>query len=275
MSDRFTAQKLSVLDQIMRDPRATHLDFRVAYYVGSVTDRKTGEARFKQITGAEALGITRRALQISTQRLRDLEYIDVSFTPGRTHFNGYRLRLERATLSAPADEGKANGGSPFRASSRDDSRRNGGSLIAAIDRQLDEIKGEQGFAYIDGKGERIDEKRRTASIEKANRHSHQSSLAYIPCVIPVRARDPASVEALGSLRAELVSRIGEAPVVSWFGKTEIVDVTDGVVTFGVESPFVQSRIMRDYELILTDICKKLLPPVCRVRVVLASQWAVA
>jgi hypothetical protein len=91
MSDQHTARKLRRLDQILRDPRATHLDFRVAYYIGSVTDRARGEARFKQGTAADALGVTRRAIQQSTERLRALRHININFAPGRGHLNGYSL----------------------------------------------------------------------------------------------------------------------------------------------------------------------------------------
>src|SRR5258708_34872123 len=113
MADQFTAQKLWCLDQVLRDKRATHLDFRLTYYVGSVTDRATGEARFKQSTAAEALNVTRRAIQISSERLKSLGHFDISFKPGRSHLNGYRLCLEKANLASPIDAESTNPASPF------------------------------------------------------------------------------------------------------------------------------------------------------------------
>src|SRR5258708_4177390 len=144
MADQFTAQKLWCLDQVLRDKRATHLDFRLTYYVGSVTDRATGEARFKQSTAAEALNVTRRAVQISSERLRSLGHIDISFQPGRSHLNGYRLCLEKANVASPLDDEMANPASPIV-----DGKANVASPIQEL------------------KGERPAQKRRTERHEKA------------------------------------------------------------------------------------------------------------
>ena len=70
MGDRWTAQKLGRLDQIVVDLRCTHLDFRIAYYIAHRMDRATGEARIRQSDIAEAVQVTRRAVQISAERLR-------------------------------------------------------------------------------------------------------------------------------------------------------------------------------------------------------------
>ena len=48
MGDRWTAQKLGCIDQIVVDRRCTHLDFRIAYYIAHRMDRATGEARIRQ-----------------------------------------------------------------------------------------------------------------------------------------------------------------------------------------------------------------------------------
>ena len=151
MADQHTAQKLWCLDQVLRDKRATHFDFRLAYYIASVTDRATGEARFKQSTAADALDVTRRTIQISSERLKALGHIDISFRPGRTHLNGYRLCLEKANVASPLEDEKANGATPF-----DAGRANADSPIQLL------------------KGERQNRKRRIPAHEKANGHSHQS-----------------------------------------------------------------------------------------------------
>ena len=62
MGDRWTAQKLGCLDQIVVDRRCTHLDFRIAYYIAHRMDRATGEARIRQSDIAEAVQVTRRAV---------------------------------------------------------------------------------------------------------------------------------------------------------------------------------------------------------------------
>jgi hypothetical protein len=165
MADQFTARKLWRVDQVLRDKRATHFDFRLAYYIASITDRDTIEARFKQSTAADALDVTRRAIQISSERLKALGHIDISFTPGRTHLNGYRLCLEKTNEGSPLDVEKANVDTPI-----EDGKANLSSPIQDI------------------KGERLFAKRRTAVREKANRHSHQSSLVSIPCLIPESCR---------------------------------------------------------------------------------------
>jgi hypothetical protein len=207
MSDQFTARKLWCLDQLMRDRRATHLDFRLAYYIASVTDRATGEARFKQITAAEALGVTRRAIQLSSDRLKVLGHIDISFTPGRTHLNGYRLCIEKANAGSPLEDEKANEGSPIR--------------------QI--------------KGERPAPKRRTTRHEKANGHSHQSIPCLIPCLIPSRAREPAIADAFGSLGAKLSDRIGADLAAAWFGQAVLVDAIGDTLTMQFPSRFVRDR----------------------------------
>ncbi|WP_338688349.1 DnaA N-terminal domain-containing protein [Bradyrhizobium sp. 26S5] len=201
MADQQTAHKLWCLDRILRDQRATHLDFRLAYYIASVTDRATGEARFKQSSAAEALGVTRRAVQLSSERLRVLGHIDISFTPGRKHLNGYRLCMEKANVDSPIDAKK---------------------------------------------GERRDEKRRTASTEKANRHSHQSSLVSIPCLIPSRAREPSALDGLGPLGAAIRDRIGSDNFRSWFDGASIGDATEEAVTLELPTKFKASMIESRY-----------------------------
>jgi hypothetical protein len=250
MADQFTAKKLWCLDQILRDKRATHLDFRLAYYVGSVTDRATGEARFKQSTAAEALDVTRRAIQISSERLKSLGHFDISFQPGRSHLNGYRLCLEKANVASPIDDESANPASPF-----EDGKPNPASPIRYI------------------KGERPAHKRRTAAHEKANRHSHQSSLVSIPCLIPSRARAPNNADAFGSLGANIEARLGADKARSWFGSAVIADIAPDSLTLELPTLFLANYITTHFLTDVTDCCKAIQPTIERVKIVAARAAA--
>lgn len=247
MADQFTARKLWRLDQVLRDKRATHFDFRLAYYIASVTDRDTGEARFKQKTAAEALGVTQRAIQISSERLKAFGHIDISFKPGRSHLNGYSLRMGKANLVSSLAEESTNSDSPI-----DDGKANGGSPIQQI------------------KDEQRDTKRRTAKPEKANGHSYQSIPCSIPCLIPSRAREPATAEALGSLGALLEARIGSDRARAWFGKSVITDVVDGTLTLELPTKFLADRVRQDFEPDVLACCTTLVPSIKVVRMVVAA-----
>ena len=50
MGDRWTAQKLGCLDQIVVDRRSTHLDFRIAYYIAHRMDRVPAKPAFASPT---------------------------------------------------------------------------------------------------------------------------------------------------------------------------------------------------------------------------------
>jgi hypothetical protein len=244
MADHFTARKLWCLDQVLRDKRATHLDFRFAYYIASVTDRATGEARFKQSTAADALDVTRRAIQLSADRLKVLEHVDVSFTPGRTHLNGYRLCLEKANVASPLENEKTNPVTPI-----DNGKANSSSPIRQV------------------KGERPAPKRRTETHEKANRHSHQSIPCLIPCLIPTRGREPAFADALGSLGASLEQRLGADVARSWFGKAVITDVAGDTLTIELPTRFIAERVRSNYEPALLACCSALVPAIKAVKMV--------
>jgi hypothetical protein len=250
MSDQHTARKLWCLDQLLRDKRATHLDFRLGYYIASVTDRTTGEARFKQITAAEALGVTRRAIQISSGRLKELGHCDISFAPGRSNLNGYRLCLEKANVASPLEDEKANTGS-----------------------RIDDQKAKVASPIPERKGERPAPKRRTTGHEKANGHSHQSSLVSIPCLIPSRAREPAIAEALGSLGASLEAKLGSDVARSWFGKAAIIDVAGDTLRLELPNKFIADRVRAEYESPLLACCSALVPSVKRIAFVSAENAA--
>lgn len=247
MADQFTARKLWCLDQVLRDKRATHFDFRLAYYIASVTDRATGEARFKQVTAAEALGVTRRAIQLSSERLKTLGHCDISFTPGRSHVNGYRLCLEKANVGSSLEQESRNAGSPI-----SDLKANGGSPFQST------------------KGERPDTKRRTARPEKANGHSHQSIPCLIPCLIPKRASAPAVAEALAALGTSLEARLGPDQARSWFGKAAVTDVVGDTLMLELPNKFIAHRIRSNFQPDLLACCSALVPGIKVVRLVVAN-----
>jgi hypothetical protein len=244
MADQLTAQKLWCLDQVLRDVRATHLDFRLAYYVGSVTDRATGEARFKQITAATALHVTRRAIQLSADRLVALGHFDISFRPGRGHLNGYRLCLEKANVASPIDDENTNSASPFEVG-----KANVASPIQGI------------------KGELPTPKRRTAAQEKANRHSHQSSLVSIPCLIPSVATAAKNAGAFAALGPSLGARLGADVFHAWFKTALITDVSHDSLTLELGTKFLSNYVATNFLSTVTEYCRAIQPTIERVKVV--------
>ena len=89
------------LDQIVVNRRCTHLDFRIAYYIAHRMDRATGEARIRQSDIAEAVQVTSRAVQLSTERLRSLGH------PGQYGYEGGIVRLISATSAAEVNDSRA------------------------------------------------------------------------------------------------------------------------------------------------------------------------
>ncbi|WP_168204701.1 hypothetical protein [Tardiphaga sp. vice304] len=109
----FTALKLAMLDEAAIDERLTHLDFRLFYYLASASDRETGIARRKQQVIAEALNVTRRAVQLSAGRLAASEYISVLIKEGGSYTHGYVIEVDRANASSLFQNPKANVDSPL------------------------------------------------------------------------------------------------------------------------------------------------------------------
>jgi hypothetical protein len=245
MSDSYTARKLWCLDQVLRDKRATHFDFRFAYYVGSVTDRATGEARFKQSTAATALGVTSRGIQLAADRLKTLGHIDISFSPGRGRINGYRLCRECTNANSPFDRESTNELAPIIKEST-----NGHSYKTAQ------------------KDERPAHKGRTTRRESTNGHSH-SLPCLIPCLIPTRGRERAFADALGSLGASLEQRLGADVARSWFGKASITDLVGDTLTIQLPNQFIVERVRSNYEPVLRACCSALVPGIKAVRMVAA------
>ena len=85
----------------MVNRRCTHLDFRIAYYIAHRMDRATGEARIRQSDIAEAVQVTRRAVQLSTERLRSLGH------PGQCGYEGGIVRLISAPSAAEVNDSRA------------------------------------------------------------------------------------------------------------------------------------------------------------------------
>lgn len=239
MADRWTAQKLWCLDQVLIDKNITHLDFRVAYYIGNKMDRATGEARFKQPEMAAAVGVKRRAAQRSLDRLKALGHIEISVSSGRTHVNGYRLPLEKASVGTHLDDESA---SP-------ETHLSGRKSVP--------------------RGTKV----RPSRHKSASRHSHQYFPCSIPCLIPTRAREPATAEALGSLGAKLEARLGPDRAGSWFGKAVIIDLVGDTLTLEQPSRFVADRAEQDYGPDVLACCKQLVPSIARVRMVVAGAAA--
>ena len=109
----FTALKLAMLDEAAIDQRLTHFDFRLFFYLASASDRETGIARRKQQVIAEALSVTRRAVQLSAGRLAEFEYISVLTKEGGSYTHGYVIEVGQANASSPFRNPKANADSPL------------------------------------------------------------------------------------------------------------------------------------------------------------------
>jgi hypothetical protein len=135
----FTTLKLAALDAAIIDARLTHLDFRLFYYLASASDWKTRVARRKQQVIAEALSVTRRAVQLSAGRLAALEYISVLVKEGGSYTHGYEIEVGKANASSGFQNPKANANSPL-----DRKRR----TCTAKKANGDAEKGEPAFAPI-------------------------------------------------------------------------------------------------------------------------------
>jgi hypothetical protein len=244
MADQFTARKLWCLDQAVRDPAVSNLEFRALYYLASCLDRSTGEARVRQQTIADALGATRRGIQLALDHLKALGHLDVVYSPGRSKLNAYRLPLEKAKFSSPLDAENTNPSSP-----------------------LNPEKAKRGSPIQGRKGELSDNKRRTEKREKANCHSHQYFPCSIPLNLPSRAREASGAEALASLGAELERRLGSDKARAWFSKAEIVDLFGDAVTLALPSTFVRDRIQQDFERELLTSCQTCIPSIRSVRTI--------
>src|SRR6266852_2706214 len=115
MADDFTAEKLSRMDAAVVDERLTDLDVRLFWKMASAADRATRIVRRKQSAYAEALNVTRRAVQLSMDRLSAYGYVAPktnNTTGSRSYVSAYEiapkanLRSHFAKRSEPRFEKK-------------------------------------------------------------------------------------------------------------------------------------------------------------------------
>lgn len=109
----FTALKFAALDAAAGDERLTHFDFRLFYYLASASDRETGVARRKQQVIANALGVTRRGVQLSAERLAEAGYVTVILKDGGSYTHGYKIMVRKENAGSSFEDVKANAASPM------------------------------------------------------------------------------------------------------------------------------------------------------------------
>ena len=85
----FVAQKLGWLDVVVRDPRVSHLEFRLAYLISGYLNQTTGDAWPSQPRLAKELGVSTRSVQRCLDALVDLGHLRVEVGRGRNRTNRY------------------------------------------------------------------------------------------------------------------------------------------------------------------------------------------
>lgn len=83
----------------------------------------------------------------------------------------------------------------------------------------------------------------------------------------LRAREPSSAEALGSLGSLVSSRIGLANAVSWFSDAPIVDISSTSITIELSTLFRRNRVAADFETDVLNCCRRLRPSIKTVKFV--------
>jgi hypothetical protein len=92
MADDFTAEKLSRMDAAVDDERLTDLDVRLFWKMASAADRTTRIVRRKQSAYATALNVSRRAIQLSMDRLSAYGYVAPNTATGsRMYVNAFEI----------------------------------------------------------------------------------------------------------------------------------------------------------------------------------------
>jgi hypothetical protein len=208
--ENLTALKLAALDWANVDMRLTHLDFRFLYLLASAMDRQTGVARRRQQVIADALGVTRRAVQISAERLSEFGYIAIETKDGGSYTNAYRLVLGNTNAASPSENTKANPRSPFaeKRRTRVPKKANG-----------DAEKGEPPFAPI---------------------------LPLKSLEIPLRSRGPSARYGLGPAGAFLKQRLGANVYQSWFSKLRLESETSDLVTLSAPTTFHADHVRQTF-----------------------------
>ena len=226
----FTARKLQVVARALNDQRLTHLDFRLFYYLADATDSQTGIAKRKQQTIADALGVTRRAVQIGIDRLVMSGYLRRETKSGGTYVNAYRRALENANEGSSFSNRDANEGSYSEAKMRTRWTEKANEITE---------KGERSFA----------------PILPSNSH-----------LIPSRVRGPSSTEVFGRAGVMLRQLVGNDVFVSWFGKALIASETEETVTINVPTTFIRDYIRAQFGPQMMDAWRSVNPQIERITV---------
>jgi hypothetical protein len=230
-SKEFTSLKLTALDCAMVDHRLTDLDFRVLYYLASAADRETQTARRKQKVIADALGVSRRAVQISAERLSEFQYVAILTKDGGTYTNGYRLILENANEGSPSENTKANPASPFAQKRRTRTPKKANENAE---------KGEPPFA---------------------------PTLPFNSLEIPWRLRGPSGAKALGPAGAMLRSKFGDDKFASWFGKVTLKSETPDMVTLEAPTGFIRDYIKTHFATDVLQVWQTISPTITHIEIV--------
>src|ERR1700754_5153984 len=91
----FTSKKLTWLEAMTRDQRVKHLPLRVMTLISFHLNADSGDAFVKQRTLADALGVTRRAVQLAVKAVEELGYVRIEVGTGRGDVNRYAPILEK------------------------------------------------------------------------------------------------------------------------------------------------------------------------------------
>ena len=199
MADDFTAEKLSRMDAAVDDERLTDLDVRLFWKMASAADRATRIVRRKQSAYAEALNVTRRAVQLSMDRLSAYGYVAPktnNTTGSRSYVSAYEIAPKANLCSHYASEPTF----VFRKKKRTTVRKeaNHGSKTC-----------EPPFAHVP-----------LYSLD-----------------VPSRARGPSRPKGLGPLAADLRARIGSTEFNAWFVDAGITDANENSVTICLPNKF--------------------------------------
>jgi hypothetical protein len=199
MADDFTAEKLSRMDAAVDDDRLTDLDVRLFWKMASAADRATRTVRRKQSAYAGALNVSRRAVQLSMDRLSAYGYIAPKMntaTGSRAYVNAFEI--------AP----KANLCSHYTSEPTFVCRKKKRTEVQK-DANLGSETSEPSFAHVP-----------LYSLD-----------------VPSRAQGPSRPKGLGPLAAPLRARIGSTDFNAWFVGAGIADATEDSVTIELPTAF--------------------------------------
>lgn len=103
----FDAKKFAWLDRLSRDTDISHLQFRLAYLIGSHLNSATGDAWPSQEYLATALDVTIRAVQVNSQAIAERGYLRIEVGTGRGNTNRYAPILEPANEALEPEKGES------------------------------------------------------------------------------------------------------------------------------------------------------------------------